>query len=117
MRKATFALALFVAFSLAAPLQAQYSRRNAIVEAVDRTRDGIVTLRVNKTSDYGRKAIVGTGVIVDERGYLITNAHVVEGATKITATLADRTALEAHVHAELPKYDLAILRLSPRKKL
>jgi serine protease Do len=100
-------------------LHAQNSRRRTpIVEAVDKTRDGIVTLKVTKVSDWGKKSVVGTGVIVDERGYLITNAHVVDGASKVMATLADKTVIEAKVQVELPKYDLAILRLvNSRKKL
>jgi serine protease Do len=115
LRRLVVAIALF---ALTSPIHAQYQRRTAIVEAVDRTRDGIVTLKVTKVSDWGKKSIVGTGVIVDERGYLITNAHVVDGSTKIMATLADKTAIEARVHLELPRYDLAILRLvNPRKKL
>src|SRR5262249_7349752 len=96
---------------------AQYERRTAIVEAVDRTRDGIVTLKVTKPGDWGNRTIVGTGVIVDERGFLITNHHVVEDATKVIVTLSDKTRLEARVHTELPKYDLAILRVTPKKKL
>jgi serine protease Do len=102
----------------AAPsLQAQYNRRTAIVEAVDKTRHGIVTLKVVKATDYGKKNVVGTGVIVDERGYVVTNHHVVDSASKITATLSDKTALDVTVHLELPGHDLAILKLSnPKKK-
>jgi len=119
MKQVTFRCAVAVAALLCvtSSIQAQYARRTAIVEAVAKTRDGIVTLKVTKVSDYGKKSIVGTGVIVDERGYLITNQHVVDSASKITATLADKTTLTATVHLELPKYDLAILRLSnPDKK-
>jgi len=105
-------------FAASPAVHAQYARRTAIVEAVDKTKDGIVTLKVTKSSDWGKRNVVGTGVIVDERGYVITNAHVVDSASKIVATLADKTTLDVRVHAELPRYDLAILRLvSPKKKL
>jgi len=114
LRCAVVAAALFCA---APSLQAQYNRRTAIVEAVDKTKDGIVTLKILKVTDYGKKNIVGTGVIVDERGYVITNHHVIDSATKVTATLSDKTTLEATVHLELPSHDLAILKLSnPKKK-
>jgi serine protease Do len=98
--------------------EAQYSRRTAIVEAVEKTRDGIVTLRVTRSGDWDNKrGVVGTGVVVDERGYLITNHHVVADAAKVTVTLADKTTLEARVYLEDPKHDLAILRVAAKKKL
>jgi serine protease Do len=104
-------------FLVAGQARGQYERRTAIVEAVDRTRDGIVTLKVTKPGEWGKRSIVGTGVIVDERGYLITNHHVIENATRVVVTLADKSTLEARVHKELPRYDLAILRVRTRKAL
>jgi serine protease Do len=97
----------------------QYARRTPIVEAVEKTRHGIVTLRVTRSSEWGGKrgGLVGTGVIVDERGYVITNHHVVADAKKITATLADKTTVEARIHTEDPKHDLAILRLVVKDKV
>ncbi len=94
-----------------------YKRRTAIVDAVEKTRAGIATLKVTVQGDWGRKTIVGTGVIVDERGYLVTNHHLVDDALEIQVTLADNTTLKAHVHAELPRYDLAILRVPVKKRL
>ena len=55
-----FPLAVVALLTLAAAAQGQYARRTAIVEAVDRTRHGIVTLKVNKSSEYSRRSIVGT---------------------------------------------------------
>ncbi|MFO0878725.1 MAG: trypsin-like peptidase domain-containing protein [Gemmataceae bacterium] len=97
--------------------EAQYLRKNAIVEAVNKTKDGIVTLKVTRDSGYGKREIVGTGVIIDERGFMITNYHVINDATRIMATLADKTRVEATIHASLPKHDLAILRLPISKKV
>jgi serine protease Do len=120
MRKGFTGIALVLAaglFLVAGQARGQYERRTAIVEAVDRTRDGIATLKVTKPGDWGKRTVVGTGVIVDERGFLITNHHVIDTATKVMVTLSDKTTLEARIHKELPKYDLAILRISSRKKL
>jgi serine protease Do len=108
------AAGLFLSAGLA---RAEYERRTAIVEAVDRTRDGIVTLNVTRSGGLGKRTSVGTGVIVDERGYLITNHHVIANASKIVVTLSDRSTLVARVHTELPRCDLAILRVTSRKKL
>jgi serine protease Do len=116
MRKFVSPLALVVAAALATPqAHAQYVRRTAIVEAVAKTREGIITLKVIKDGGYGKREVVGTGVVVDERGYAITNAHVVADASRITVTLSDKTRVAATVHASVPKHDLAILRLPVKK--
>jgi serine protease Do len=99
--------------------RAQWSRRTPIVTAVQKTRKGIVTLKVLKSSSWGggKRDIVGTGVIIDERGYMITNHHVIENGERIHAHLYDGTVVRATVFAEDPNHDLAILRLPTRKKL
>ena len=48
----------------------QYERRNAIVEAVDRTHESIVTLKMQKRGNWGVKDVNGCGVLVDSRGYV-----------------------------------------------
>ena len=53
----------------------------------------------------------GSGVIYTSNGYIVTNAHVVEGATEITVTTADRRTYPASLVGEDPKSDLAVLRI------
>jgi len=54
----------------------------------------------------------GSGVIVDaERGYVLTNAHVVRGATLIEATTRDKRRLQAELVGSDPETDLAVLRI------
>ena len=77
-----------------------------------KTRDSIVTIKVEKQGNWGRKDVVGTGVIVDERGYVVTNRHVVAGADRVTVELADGTEVAASVVTEDASHDLAILRVS-----
>jgi serine protease Do len=97
---------------------AQYPRRTPIVEAVQKTRASIVTVRVEKKTDTTtRKEIIGTGVIVDERGYVITNYHVVAGGDRVKVHFTDGSDLPANVLKEDPSHDLAILRVQADKKL
>ncbi|HKB41562.1 MAG TPA: trypsin-like peptidase domain-containing protein, partial [Gemmataceae bacterium] len=95
----------------------QYNRRTAVVEAVEKTRGGVIVVKVEKKSQWGRKEVIGTGIIVDERGYAITNRHVVNGYDKISVSLFDGTEVGVQVLVEDPSYDLAILRLKASKPL
>src|SRR5580693_3565251 len=74
---------------------AQYARRTPVVEAVQKTRSAIVTVKVEKGGNWGRREIVGTGVVVDSRGYVVTNRHVITGAERITIRTADGTEYPA----------------------
>lgn len=53
----------------------------------------------------------GSGVIIDEEGYIITNVHVVEDANEITVKLHDNRVLPAEVLARAPRSDVALLKI------
>ncbi|MGQ0834600.1 MAG: Do family serine endopeptidase [Gammaproteobacteria bacterium] len=56
----------------------------------------------------------GSGVIFDaRRGYIVTNAHVVENASEITVTLQDGRDLKAEVVGRDPPSDVAVLKVTP----
>ena len=56
----------------------------------------------------------GSGVIVDSNGFIVTNNHVVEGATEITVTLSDRREFSAKVVGTDPKTDLAVVKIEAK---
>ena len=56
----------------------------------------------------------GSGVILDSNGFIVTNNHVVEGATQITVTLSDRREFSAKVIGTDPKTDLAVVKIEAK---
>jgi serine protease Do len=56
----------------------------------------------------------GSGVILDPNGYIVTNNHVVEGASQITVTLSDRREFSAKVIGADPKTDLAVIKIEAK---
>ncbi len=60
---------------------------------------------------------LGSGFIVDPDGYIVTNNHVVDGASKITVTMTDGTTYPATVKGRDPKTDIALLKIDAKKPL
>ena len=103
-----------------APVAAESNRRSAIVQAVEHARSSVVNIHGHKTvpvSDHyaadGTKRVngMGTGVVVDPRGYLLTNYHVVEGVRRIQVTLGNGARYIARLIAHDPVTDLAIIKI------
>ena len=57
---------------------------------------------------------LGSGVIVDPSGTIVTSAHVIAGSDEITVVLADRREFEARIAQVDERSDLAVLRVDPR---
>lgn len=56
---------------------------------------------------------VGSGVIIDPQGDIVTNNHVVDGASSLTVTFSNGTSQTAQVVGTDPSQDLAVLRIRP----
>lgn len=67
--------------------------------------------------DPGPRQSMGSGVILNPEGYIVTNNHVVEGASTIIATLTDKRQFEAHIVGVDPSTDLAVLRIEDARDL
>ncbi len=60
----------------------------------------------------------GTGFIWDDQGHVVTNFHVIQGASAATVTLSDQTVAKAVLVGAFPDRDLAVLRIdAPREKM
>lgn len=60
---------------------------------------------------------LGSGFIIDESGYVVTNNHVVEGADRVTVILDDDTEFKAEIAGTDPKTDLAVLKVKADRDL
>lgn len=63
-----------------------------------------------------REGNTGSGSIIDQRGYVLTNNHVVEEAFKVFITLADGSRLEGEVVGSDPENDLAVVKFDPENR-
>ena len=59
----------------------------------------------------------GSGFIISQDGYILTNNHVVDGAREVTVTLASKDEYTAKVVGRDPKTDLAVLKIRPKGAL
>jgi serine protease Do len=67
--------------------------------------------------DVQAQRSLGSGFIVDKEGYILTNRHVVEGADKISVTLADGKRYDAKLVGRDARTDVALLKIDPKATL
>jgi serine protease Do len=136
-------IAAFLSFFQAFPIPAAaYQRRTPVVEAVEKAGPSVVNIRTEKIVErrsspffgfsdpffeeffrdlspprtYTTQAL-GSGVIIDPRGFVLTNAHVIEKASRIFAALPGRDKeLEAVLVGVDDQIDLAVLRIESGEK-
>lgn len=83
---------------------------DAVREAViAKVRPTVVQVNVTVPNGSG----IGSGVIIDQRGYIVTNYHVVNGAQSINVVLYDGTRLPAQLTGTDPTDDLAVIKINP----
>ncbi len=101
-------------------------RRTPIVKAVANARYAVVNIHGHKTvgsNDAGRGEAqrevngMGTGVVIDRRGYILTNYHVVDGVAQIQVTNADGKTSAAQLVARDRATDLAVIKIPQDAKL
>jgi serine protease Do/serine protease DegQ len=64
-----------------------------------------------------RQPGLGSGVIIDKRGYVLTNFHVIRGADSVTVKLSSKQELQGRIVGTDAKTDLAIIRFQPEGEL
>ena len=126
--------AVLLAFALAAPAAASPARRTPAVLAIERTKGAVVNISAQEvvkapaqadTFDlfFGRgrrqdqvSTSLGSGFVFDERGYVLTNYHVVARGSRIEVSFDDGSDYTAKVVGTDPGGDLAVLKIQSEKK-
>jgi S1-C subfamily serine protease len=99
--------------------QVTLEESSAVTDAVEKAVPSVVTIinTLAAGSQFGLEAeetAAGSGVIIDSRGFIVTNEHVVQGAAGITVVLHDGREFPATlVSADDPFTDLAVVKIDP----
>lgn len=89
-----------------------------LFERASPTVVSIQAMKINKAKPQRRfETVVGSGVIIDRDGQVLTNAHVVDGAASLSVTLDSKEKVPARVLGLDPVLDLALLRLETSSTL
>jgi serine protease Do len=113
-----------------ASLRAENLRRTPVVEVVERVRAAVVNIHSERTAQglpnadnlavapsEHRVNGMGTGVIIDARGYIVTNYHVVEDVNLLRVRLNDGSLYTATVVSRDNEGDLALLKIDAGRPL
>ncbi len=119
MRRLTlFGFAVIAALGLSVPSFARVADSSAIA-AVQRASPAVVSISIWKAAppdhpggEPGRLKVYGSGFVVDPKGIIVTNKHVVDGALDIKVVLADGTVLPATLVDASPLVDLAVVQVN-----
>jgi serine protease Do len=87
-----------------------------ITGVVDEVKPAVVSIVVGTvTYDWWGQSVpseqAGSGIIIDKKGYIVTNNHVVEGATSITVSLPDGRSFDATLVGADSATDLAVIKI------
>lgn len=94
---------------------------NAILDTIERVSKSAVnisTIRVLRNAFYQAAPVagMGSGTIIDSKGLILTNNHVVGGAQKINVTLGNNEVLEGSIVGSCAIHDIAVIEVDGKGK-
>ncbi len=85
---------------------------NSVVQITTTRSDPNQLVIINGAPSTGRNTALGSGFVLDKQGHILTNNHVVDGATKADITFVDGNTYSAKVVGRDPFGDLAVLQIT-----
>lgn len=82
-------------------------------QVYDAVRPAVVEVRSTRNSLGGQAQGLGTGIVIDSDGHILTNYHVIDGAAGIEVRFEDDSTASAEVVGSDPANDLALLKIDP----
>lgn len=115
----TLSAALIAAALLTSAPPAVFARPapDNFADLVDKVAPSVVNISVSGGAAGDDASSLGSGFIIDARGVIVTNNHVVADSDDITIVLWNGEQLRARVAGRDPATDIAILRVTPRTPL
>jgi S1-C subfamily serine protease len=84
-----------------------------VEQVIAQDRQAVVQINVQKGQENG----VGSGVIIDQQGDIVTNNHVVSGGQRFNVVLFDGTMLQAQLVGADGADDIAVIKVAPPRKI
>ena len=85
---------------------------NSVVQITSTTSNPNEVIIINGVPATGRSTALGSGFVYDNQGHIVTNYHVINGATKADVTFTDGNTYSANVIGKDPNSDLAVLQIT-----
>ena len=89
----------------------------SLIELFEKSEEGVVKIQVVRNNIPGDTGSVGSGFVYDNLGHIITNAHVVDGATKATVTFLDGSQYDAEIIGTDKFTDIAVIKVNEKPRL
>jgi len=89
----------------------------SLVELFEKSEEGVVKIQVVRNNIPGDTGSVGSGFVYDNLGHIITNAHVVDGASKATVTFLDGSQYDAEIIGKDKFTDIAVIKVNEKPRL
>ena len=93
-------------------IKSSYSKNLSLIEIFEKSEPGVVRVNVQRGETSENVGGVGSGFVFDKKGHIITNAHVVQDAEKITVTFLDGRSYYAEIIGVDEFTDIAAIKVN-----
>jgi len=93
------------------------SKTLSLIEIFEKAEPGVVRVNIQKNQTENEVGGVGSGFVFDKKGHIITNAHVIDDATKTIVTFLDGRSYNAEIIGIDESTDIGVIKVNADLKL